>query len=199
MERDVEVWWIRHGQSEWNASFRWQGHTDVALSAEGQRQASLLGRRLRNVEFQAVYSSDLERARATARLALPEARLIEDPRLREVHFGVFEGCTRDELDDEKLALLEDWLRDPFGRRLPEGESMNDLAARLGAWLDELPATGRVAVFTHGGVIRCSLWTITGPPLGNRWTVQLANAGITCIRYARRTSIERVNDCAHLEA
>lgn len=194
----LEIWWIRHGESLWNREGRWQGHTDVELSALGEDQARKLALRLQGVAFQRVYSSDLARARRTAELALPGQSPQTDLRLREVHFGDFEGRAWADFDEPNRQLLQDWLKDPFGMRIPGGESMGDVRVRVGSWFSELAEPGRIAVFTHGGVIRSEIWQIVGPPQDNRWTVQIENTSITRIRYGSRISLERVNDCSHLE-
>ncbi|MBI3925146.1 MAG: histidine phosphatase family protein [Armatimonadetes bacterium] len=190
----LEVWWIRHAQSEWNQKLRWQGHSDPPLSEEGRGQSLRLRERLEGEPFDRVYTSDLKRAAMTRQLALPACQAIVDPRLREICFGRFEGRTHEELDADEQALCFAWFRDPFGSRIPEGESMSDLSERVGGWFQELPASGRVAVFTHGGVIRWALWRITGPPVNGSWSVDLDNASITRIAYhASRVRVLTVND------
>ena len=198
MSEGLEIWWIRHGESLWNRQGRWQGHSDIDLSPLGEEQARKLSKRLESIAFIRVSCSALSRARRTAELALPSRPPEADPRLREVHFGAFEGRSVDEFDDEAREQLQQWLRDPFGLRLPGGESMGDVRIRVGQWFGQLPSRGRIAVFTHGGVIRSEIWQIVGPPQENRWTVQIENTSISRIRYARRISLERINDCSHLE-
>lgn len=192
-----QIVWIRHGRSSWNAEERWQGHSDIELDQEGRAQAGRLGLRLKGQIFDRVFSSDLVRAQDTARLALPQAELTLDARLREVNFGDFEGCRYHDLDSERSAELSRWWKNPYDAPIPGGESMRDLALRISDWFDDLPP-GRYAVFTHGGVIRHVLWQVTGAPQGGAWTVELGNTSITEIHYGRRVTILRVNDQAHLE-
>jgi broad specificity phosphatase PhoE len=202
---DITITWIRHGQSQWNADGLWQGHTESPLSGLGRRQAEALGRRLRNGEyrFDKVYCSDLGRAQETARIALPEVELTVDARLREIHFGVFEGKNLQKLEALEAHLREElsgWWRSPYDRALSGGgESMADLRARVDAWRAELEGVSRIAVFTHGGVIRDALWRETSPPLEGAWSFLIDNTSLTVITYtAKRNLIERVNDRAHLE-
>ena len=89
---------VRHGETEWNAQRRYQGHSDVPLSALGRRQAARAAERLAALKIDAVYTSDLGRALETAEI-IAEQRGLEvcaEPRLRELNFGVFEGLTFDE-------------------------------------------------------------------------------------------------------
>lgn len=197
--KNLEVWWIRHGQSVWNAENRWQGHSDVPLSPLGRRQALSLRRALQGVRFDFVFCSDLMRAEETARLALPDAPRVQEGRLREMNFGDFEGLTRDEMSEEQRQFLNDWLQDPIGvGQLPGGESLQEVRERVHQWLEGLPERGRVAAFTHGGVIRCGLWGSRAVPGANPFQFQVANCSTTCIRYGKVNRIEWINDISFLE-
>ena len=84
---------IRHGETDWNAATRIQGHTDIALNANGVEQARQLGAALANEEIDAVYASDLSRAADTAQAIATHHKLTVHTHtgLRERHFGYFEG------------------------------------------------------------------------------------------------------------
>ena len=194
-----KITWIRHGQSEWNAQGRWQGHTDILLSERGQEQALALSRRLKGVEFDAVYSSDLQRALQTCRLALPCQDVRIDPRLREINFGIYEGNYWDGLTAGERSLVGEWWADPYRCKLEGGESMECVQARVAEFLDELPASCEIAVFTHGGVIRNAIWQVVGKPVGGSWSVQIENTSLTVMQYTENKSvIQRINDHAHLD-
>lgn len=194
-----KITWIRHGQSTWNAQGIWQGHTDVPLSELGRDQAAALGRRLGSQRFDAVYSSDLARSRQTCELALPDADMILDERLREIHFGVYEGKSRETLTTEEAAAVKTWWVEPYVEKLRGGESMTCLNTRVSEFLAELPAECEVAIFTHGGVIRNALWQVVGVPVQGAWSVQIENTSVTVLEYtSERVLMHRVNDCAHLE-
>ncbi len=144
----VHVLLVRHGQSAWNHERRLTGWTDVPLSDLGREQARALRPRLEALghTWAGVWSSDLQRAAETARLAWGPAR--PDVRLRELDFGDLEGARWDELDPSVVASF----RSVEGLAAPGGESFIDLRRRVEAFLDELPV-GRHLVFCHGGVIR----------------------------------------------
>jgi broad specificity phosphatase PhoE len=195
----LELWLIRHGETDWNHIRRWQGHTDIPLNAAGIRQAATLARRLQRQTFDAVYSSDLGRTRATAALAMPGATPILDPRLREMHFGSFEGKSWSEMSAGEQAEIDAWWENPYENRIAGGESFRDLERRLVEWRRSLPAPGRYLVFTHGGPIRSLLWEVLGPPRRREWTILLSNAGLTRLSYEQeRVTLVTVNDCAHLD-
>lgn len=193
----LELWWIRHGQSRWNVENRWQGHSDISLSEEGEQQALRLRRALSEVHFDAVYSSDLERATRTAELALPGLPAMRDGRLREVHFGEFEGLTRAEMSPEQLERLKVWFKDPYAAQVLGGESLTDVGKRIRDWQSELGPSGRVAIFTHGGVIRCHLWGAAGGE--SFWKVQIDNCSTTCVVHGPEgPEVRWVNDTSYQE-
>ncbi len=142
---------LRHGQSEWNAVHRWQGHADIALDevgiAQAARAADLLG------AFDAIWASDLQRARHTAEIigeAIGVGPVQTDARLRETHVGPWEGLTQADVEAGWPGFLA-------GRRRPEGfESYDHAAARLAAALVDIATAhpgGEVLVISHGGTIR----------------------------------------------
>lgn len=148
---------LRHGQSTWNADRRWQGWADPPLSALGEKQASDAARSLRDFEFAAVCSSDLQRARRTAqvlagKLGLGEVVVERD--LRERNVGAFTGKTAEEI----RARWPDCFDAETGRLLsvPEGED-DEMLFRRGA--PALAALGQrfageeLLVVSHGGLIR----------------------------------------------
>jgi broad specificity phosphatase PhoE len=134
---------VRHGETDWNADGRLQGHTDRPLSDFGRRQAQQLAAELEGDELEAIYSSDLARARETAeivgeRLGLP----VElDPDLREKDWGNWEGLTAVERD-----------RVEFVGESTEAHQERMLRA-LRRIAERHPGEGRVLVVTHGGSMR----------------------------------------------
>ena len=146
----------RHGETDWNAVGRWQGHTDRALTERGRRQAVELAERLANDAIDAVYSSDLLRAVETAepvakRLGLP---LQTVPELREVDVGTWAGLTRDEVAERFPDGFRRWSEWQTGWE--DGETYDEMGERVvGAILrlaGEHPGE-RILVVSHGGAIR----------------------------------------------
>ncbi len=194
----LELWLICHGETPWNSEGRALGQGDPPLSEFGIQQAELLAERLANVPFNEVYASDLTRARYTARLALPAAEVRLEPRLREVDFGAWEGKHWDKLTGEDARALQAWRKDPYRERAPGGESYEDVLARTSAWLAELPTSGRVAAFTHGGAIRALLYSFTGLPEGAAWRFAVQTGSLTRVAVGKQgTVLQAVNDTAHL--
>jgi probable phosphoglycerate mutase len=185
---DTRFCFIRHGETPWNAERRIQGHTDVALDAEGLHQAELAGRWLaaRGRRPEVLYSSDLLRARQTAgRLAAALGLSLQlVPDLRERCYGRFEGLTYDEA---KRRFPEDFAQ--FEQRRPDyafpggGESLRTLSARVTGRLAALRAAhpgACVAVVTHGGVLDIINRFARGNGLETPRDFQIPNTGLNWI-------------------
>jgi 2,3-bisphosphoglycerate-dependent phosphoglycerate mutase len=173
---------IRHGQTAWNASARIQGHTDIGLDTLGQWQALQLAQALGHEELQAIYSSDLTRARDTA-APLAAARGLPvgaDTGLRERAFGEFEGLSFEQIESRWPEQALAWRRrDPgFGPR--GGEVLRDFRERVVAALNRLALAHRgqcIALVTHGGVLDLLYREAARIALDAPRTWQVANAGI----------------------
>jgi len=156
----ITLYFVRHGETDWNAIKRYQGQTDTPLNDKGRGQAARNGRILReliggraDVDFVA---SPLQRASETMtiirrQLELPPDDFRRDDRLKEINFGHWEGRIWDVLPDEDPDGFQARLADPFNWRPVDGESYSDLAERARAWLASLERD-TVAV-SHGGVSR----------------------------------------------
>lgn len=156
---------VRHGETDWNAERRWQGHADVPLNERGREQVRALAEQLAGEEIDAIYASDLSRARDTAeavaaRLGIPVAT---DPDLREIDVGPIEGMTA-----EESKAFPDWQGEP---KEAHAQRILDALHRIA----ERHPTERILVVTHGGSMRrvhehlgleggpfenCVVWTCT---------------------------------------
>ena len=146
----------RHGQSDWNAAGRWQGHADRPLTELGRRQAALLAAELAGVPLDAAYASDLRRAWQTAEIALAGRGLeiIRLTGLREVHVGSWSGLSRQEVAERFPAAFERWRSGGHGWE--DGEPYEAMAARVVATVHRIAEAhpgGRVLAVSHGGPIR----------------------------------------------
>ncbi|MBW3614539.1 MAG: histidine phosphatase family protein [Actinobacteria bacterium] len=169
---------LRHGQSTWNAERRWQGWSDPPLSALGEKQSSDAARNLRDFEFAAACSSDLQRARRTAHVLagkLGLGEVVVDAGLRERNVGAFTGKTAEEI----RARWPECFDPATGRLLsvPEGEDDEMLFQRAAPALSALARSypgEELLVVSHGGVIRTLERHLgvdagpTTPNLSGRW-------------------------------
>jgi probable phosphoglycerate mutase len=154
---------IRHGETDWNLSGRWQGHADVPLNALGQAQARRLAERLRRESLRpdAIYSSDLLRAWATAETIGAELGIVPQPlpALREIDVGAWSGLNRAEVLERDRDLIERLESGEDARRGGNGERFADLYRRVVEVVDQLAAAhpnGRLLLVTHGGPVRALL-------------------------------------------
>ena len=128
----------RHGLTERSVPEQHLGQRiDVSINDAGRRQAQALARRLAPVHFDRVITSPLFRARETAEVLAPAARLEADPRLREMDYGSWEGRTYKQIDEADAVFRREWELAPDRLPCPGGESGNDVAERVGAFLEDL--------------------------------------------------------------
>lgn len=195
---------VRHGETDWNAAGRIQGHEDIGLNATGLAQADSLVPRLLDEPFEQVFCSDLQRTRQTVAPLLVHRDLPVnyDFQLRERHFGRLQGLSRVEIEREHpLEHAQMQRRDvtaDFG-----GESLELFSARCVAALTELikSSAGRPAlVVCHGGVLDCIYRHVIGQPLDTARTVGLRNAAINQIRVGDTNELEIAawDDVSHLK-
>lgn len=143
----MELWLVRHGETTFGAQRRLAGWADPPLTDQGRQEAEALRPFLNGHHFDSTWSSDLQRAITTSRLAWGE--VSADRRLREISFGDLEGCAYDAIDQDLSRALFGFHRH-FSA--PNGESLTTTRARLDQFLSEI-GPGRHLLFVHGGVIR----------------------------------------------
>jgi 2,3-bisphosphoglycerate-dependent phosphoglycerate mutase len=183
----TEIILVRHGETVWNEQGRMQGHHDSPLTEVGLRQARLVARRLKAVEFAALYSSDLGRAHQTARYIADDTGhdIRMDARLRERCFGVFEGLTRAEIECRHPADYGMFAsRDPAWV-VPGGESAVAFRDRCVGCLAEIATShqGVVVVVSHGLVLDMLYRAATRLALDQPRGFQLLNCSINRFQHS----------------
>ena len=147
------IYMVRHGETPWNVEGRYQGQLDPPLTAKGRRQAQATAQKLAPLGLAAIYSSDLARAAQTAdALAQKTGLAVQlDPRLREIHQGVWQGVLIDDIRVRWPNEIYGWEHDPWRYHPPQGETLQTLQARLFAVINDIAALhpqAKVAVFSH---------------------------------------------------
>ncbi|TAM62444.1 histidine phosphatase family protein [bacterium] len=202
MKPGTRLWLVRHGETTWNIEGRYQGRKDSMLSGRGMAQAHALAERLAHEPPAAIVASPLLRTRSTADVVAQRVDLHTevDQRLIEISHGVWEGCTRAEVEERWPEMLAQWRRAPHDVRFPEGETLHDVLERWCDFLAHPPASASpLLVVTHDVIVRLALLAVEGKGPEAYHEVVAENAAISEITvHDGRLTVTRVNDAAHLD-
>jgi probable phosphoglycerate mutase len=203
----MNVLLVRHGETEWNREGRYQGRTDIPLSAVGVEQVRALGRRLADVPIAIAVTSPLSRARATAEAVVAgrDVKLELDDGLAEISHGAWEGQLATDVERSHAEMFGTWKRAP-GRDTPAGpdaESLGDVDARAWPVLERITARlhgdQTALVAAHDAVNRVLLCRILGLPLARIWSFRQASATLNVLSGPSLDTLQvvRLNDCEHV--
>lgn len=202
----TEIIIIRHGETEWNKTGRFQGHSDVPLSAEGRAQAEALGRYLALNHVDAIYASDLIRAMETAAPLAARFGLTvtPDPLLRELNFGAWEGRSFNDVNAEHSDAMKQFYNDPEHADIPESEPFPVFQKRVAGRVREIVRAHqgkRIVIVSHGASIRILLADILAMPIRSIWHVSQLNTAVNKIRFEDDgfAIVTLMNDTSHLRA
>ena len=187
----AKLYLIRHGETDYNNSLRFQGQTDIPLNQKGIEQAEKAADFFKDIPLQAIYTSTLIRAKTTAEI-IARAKgmeLQETDALREMSFGIWENMNTKDIQKKYAKEWKDFFASPARTTIPQGESMLDVQKRayptVQEILDRYPE-GDVAFVAHGGIIRVLMCTMLGLDLNRAWHLHVGNASITCFYYWGRS-------------
>ncbi|WP_075255939.1 histidine phosphatase family protein [Herbaspirillum camelliae] len=204
----TEILLIRHGETDWNVDKRLQGHIDIGLNAAGQRQVLALGEALAAEGIDAVFASDLQRARDTAQAVAGTAGLTVqiDAGLRERCYGAFEGLRHTEIEARYPDAYRQWkarepdFRYPAGERV--AETMREFYERSVQAMQRVLASGRyrkVAIVTHGGVLECVHHWASQTSFAQPRTFDIFNASVNRLHWdGERAHIRSWGEIGHLQ-
>lgn len=183
----LQVYLVRHGETEWNADRRIQGQSDSPLTALGEQQAHQVARRVSTEGITHVISSDLGRTRQTANIIAQACGcdIILEPRLRELNMGILEERRIDSLTPEEEIWRKRMVDGTPDARIPQGESMLELGVRMRAALDTclaLPEGSRPLLVSHGIALGCLIGTIIGLPAYAERRMRLRNCSLSRVDY-----------------
>jgi alpha-ribazole phosphatase/probable phosphoglycerate mutase len=201
----MRLLFIRHGETEWNATLRYQGKANIPLNERGRAQARAAADRLARYGATALYTSDLARAAETADLIGQHLGLqpIPMPELREIDVGHWEGYTPEELYRRFPEHMREYDRDPARTVRLGGESYAQLQQRALIALKQIQQAHRpndtILAVSHGGTIRSLLCDVIGLDLAHFGRMWLDNGSLTELRLGSHGwRLLRLNDAAHLE-
>lgn len=202
----IEILLIRHGETDWNAERRLQGHLDIGLNAQGMRQAKALARALQAETLDAIFASDLQRALHTAQaVAAPRNMPIQiDPGLRERCFGGFEGLRYADIPAHFPQAYAAWQAREPDARFPPGqhvaETLREFSTRAIETVRRIARCGhrKIAIVSHGGVLDSIYREASGIGFAHVRDFDVLNASINRIVWdGEAMLIRQWGDVAHL--
>ena len=197
---------VRHGETNWNAERRLQGHTDIHLNTRGLAQAEQMARALKkiNLQFDVLYTSDLHRAAKTAQAIeqLFQISAIADKSLRERHLGALQGLTTDEAPHSEPDLWVSHLNRDIHQELRGGESIQQFSDRIKTALEHIRERYQgktILLVSHGGALDMMYRIASNQPLNAEKTVSVPNASLNWISHdGLAWKVDGWADTRHLE-
>lgn len=184
----MEIYLVRHGETDWNRSYRFQGTTDIELNSNGRELAGITGRALEQTSFDVIYSSPLIRAYETACLIRGHRNIpiIRDDRLKEICFGDYEGLDSRPLLQDESDPFHYFFQKPERYRAPRGgESLEAICSRTADFLrteiePKEKTVQRIMIAAHGACNKALLCHIRQHDLSHFWDGKLQRNCSVCI-------------------
>ncbi|AFH93332.1 TPA: 2,3-diphosphoglycerate-dependent phosphoglycerate mutase GpmB [Providencia stuartii] len=204
----LQVYLVRHGETEWNVARRIQGQSDSPLTATGRLQARQVAERMKSEGITHIITSDMGRTRETAQIIADVCRceIIIEPRLRELNMGVLEQREIESLTEQEEQWRKSLIDGTEGGRIPNGESMEELYQRMYAALNsclDLPKGSRPLLVSHGIALSTLVSRILGVPAYSERRLRLRNCSISRVDYqnspwlANGWIVESTGEVTHL--
>ena len=195
---------VRHAESALNKQNRIQGHKDSGLTFKGLYQSRRLALKIKKIQIDKIYTSDLGRAYSTTLEIVRYTKLpvIQDSLLREIHLGAWEGMTPEEVDRLYDKGYQKWLKKPSGIKIPKGERLARFKKRVTERVQAIAKANRgktVLIVTHGGVITALLSNWLKADFDNLLlNLQIDNTSLTVVdETEKRVRLKTINDTSHL--
>jgi broad specificity phosphatase PhoE len=191
MSVGIELWLIRHGETEWSLSGAHTSRTDIPLTDEGRRRAEKLKEYLKGTKFDAVFESPMQRARETCAIAGFGDQAVVENGLKEWDYGVYEGKTTKEIQTE-IPGWSVWKDEIKGGETVDhvGERADGVIARA---LAAAPDRGKVALFAHAHILRILAARWIGLAADGGRLLALGTGSVSVLGWERETRvIERWN-------
>lgn len=198
---------VRHGETDWNAQRRLQGHTDIDLNLRGIAQAEQMARALKkiNLQFDVLYTSDLQRAANTAKEIerLFNTSALVSSALRERHLGALQGLTMGEAPKLEPELWRSHLDRNLNEELRGGESIIQFSSRIKEALDQILQQNigkTILIVSHGGALDMMYRLASSQSLDSEKAVAVPNASLNWISHDGQSwKVDGWGDTSHLES
>lgn len=196
---------VRHGQTYWNKEHRSQGHKNSNLTEDGINQALALGKRLKEVNFDYIYTSDLGRTIETTNCILKEfskKEYQECKSLREICLGKWEGLTMEEIKTYYKKEYSYWINTPLKTKVEGMEDLNDARNRISnkiKTLNEKYDNKTFLIISHGMIIKLLLTDIIGINIDGMYKFKQGNTALNIINGYKENKfqIDVLNDTTHI--
>ncbi len=201
------VYFVRHGESEWNQHNKVQGKKDIELSPKGLEQAMLLAKRLKGEKIDCIYTSTLKRAKRTAEVISNELGidLIEVDKYQEIGLGPWEGLTVDEIKLQYAEHYKTYKEEPVKFMLPGAETILEVADRLYFGIKELIKLHegkKIIIVSHATAIKAAIIKILDIDINKYNRFRIDNASLTVLTfnddYIGGVVVNTINDTCHLK-
>ncbi|MBO1510122.1 histidine phosphatase family protein [Metabacillus bambusae] len=201
-EKNVTLYFVRHGETQYNVEKRMQGFCDSPLTEKGISQAKSVGKGLSDIHFTAAYSSDSQRVLDTAKYTIGERDipLTIDKRLKEMNFGVLESLVEEEIPALYGNVLETLFSLDLDACAPEGETYAQLFRRTESAIEEIVKMhasegGNILIFSHGVTIGNYIVQITK---SSEFAVH-ENCSVSVVSYLNgKPQVEKIADTSFRE-
>jgi broad specificity phosphatase PhoE len=199
----ITLYLVRHGETVHNLEGRIQGHADSPLTQLGTKQAEAAAARLASEKFDAIYSSDLGRAVATAKIiSAPHSLPVQTTELiREGCFAKVQGLTHKEFEEKYPEDYRKWREDSVHYRPPGAETLESLISRCGKFLQMISEKHNdgecLLAVVHGGSLRGLICASCGQGPAFFRYMHMSNAGISILELGDRPALRLLNDTCHL--
>lgn len=183
----IELYIVRHGQTIWNTEKRMQGRKNSSLTEKGIRQANALAEKIKNIDFNVIYSSPLGRAMRTAEIlrAQKNIPIIKDDRLMEIDLGDWEGLDQEEIKAKNPKELHNFWTNPKIYKPDNGEKFDEVKVRTVSFIKDImnKCEGeQVLIVTHTITLKTMMAYFENRPLDKFWDSP----------YVYQTSLSKVN-------
>lgn len=189
-EPSTRIIFLRHGMTDFPLDRIYCDESeDPELNERGRQQAAQAAELLQLIEIHHVYASPTQRTLQTADIANPKKDLsiLQDTRLKERHFGTWEGLYFHEIEADYPERYQEWKQDPAAFKPDEGESAFDLDLRFNAAIKDIRQAHKgetILVVSHVGPIRCAICHALDMPMIMFRQLRIDYASISCIDYGK---------------
>ena len=204
---EIRILLVRHGETDYNLTHRFQGRIDIPLNKEGRKQAQALAKALEHEPLTAIHSSPLIRAMETARSIMvfhPSIPLFEEEGLKEMDLGEIDGMEASDWISKHPEFAKTWRSTPSNLKIPGGESLQEVQTRAIATLERIiglyPTGTTLLLCSHNFVNRTIICRALGLPLDRFREFQQEPAALNVLYMSEgRLQMEVVNDTSHLKS